>query len=338
MAGAEHVGGRERPQGHFVDLARFHRDVPVEAFAVAHAEDRVVEVEGPTVGEDVYELDREVGVRCVGGDVQDDVDRSDDGERFFERFRRVDEHVGAGLDAALVEGARFVVAHAAEGAAVGRHGRARVVDETVGAVTVAAGIRCEPAVSGGAVRVAATVQVERDGFDSGRRPLVRVPPAVLAHQEVADLGVAVLEPVRLGLRETVEKVPQHLVEAEIGVAEVPFADDQGIRQPVHVAVQAGCDDHVLVLADFFVGGLAYVAVERQVRRNGQVVPGVGPQRRHAEGLVVVVEAALVPGRVVRHAGGELAEDPLWTADRLDQRLDRQVTERLLPVDGRHLRG
>ena len=211
VAGAEHVRGREWAECHLVDRARFHADVPVEAVPVPHAQDRVVQVDGAAIGVDMGELDGEVGVGRVGRHVQDHLDRSDHGQRLVERFRRVDEHVGAGLDAALIEGAGFVVTHAAEGAAVGRRRRARVVHETVGAGAARSGVGGQRAVAGGAVRPAVACEIQGHRLDSGRRPVGGVLPAVLAHQEVADLGVPVLEAVRLGLGEAVEEGPQHFV-------------------------------------------------------------------------------------------------------------------------------
>ena len=49
--------------------------------------------------------------------------------------------------------------------------------------------------------------------------------------------------------------------------------------------------------------LAHVVVEREVRADRDVVPRHEPEPRHVERHVVVEEAALVPGRIVRACAG-----------------------------------
>ena len=88
-------------------------------------------------------------------------------------------------------------------------------------------------------------------------------------------------------------------------------------------------------------------VERQVRPHRDVVPGHEPQPWHIELLVVVIQAAAVPRRIVGRALDHLAagldrhralENPARAVDVLDDVLRRQMPERLGPVHRRRVLG
>ncbi len=137
VACAEEVAGVHRGEGDLVDLVLLHPDGLVVALAVAKALDGLVEVVGGAVGQDVDDLDGDVGVLDVGGDVERSGDGAADFDAFLQRLGGVDEDVGALLHLALVERAAVAgdgVGSAADVAAVAGCGVHGIVGEVIGDV------------------------------------------------------------------------------------------------------------------------------------------------------------------------------------------------------------
>src|SRR5580698_2221379 len=133
MAGGKVDAGLDGLEGDFIHFALFHPHWRLlVAFAITHTLDVVVDVECSSVGEDVDELESEVRIFGVAGNVKTDVDGSTDFESLLQRRGAVDENIVARFDAALIHGARSEVrTHAAKTAAVRGHGIHGVVGEGV---------------------------------------------------------------------------------------------------------------------------------------------------------------------------------------------------------------
>ena len=104
----------------------------------------------------------------------------------------------------------------------------------------------------------------------------------------------------------------------------------------------GSDDGPLLISNFGLGGFSDVIVKGEVRPNRNVVPRHEPEAGEIERHIVVVEAALVPGGIVRRAlnhaaasgdGHGVGEDSWWAVDGLQDVLFRQMPQRLGPFDG-----
>ena len=137
VAGGEEVGGDHGGEGDLVDFAVLHPDGFVVAVTVAEALDGLIEVVGGAVGENVDDLDGDVGVLDVRGDEEGGGDRAGDLGVFGEGLGGVDEDVGAFFHLALIEGSAVAgdgIGGAADVAAVGGGGVEGVVGEGVGEV------------------------------------------------------------------------------------------------------------------------------------------------------------------------------------------------------------
>ena len=100
------------------------------------------------------------------------------------------------------------------------------------------------------------------------------------------------------------------------------------------------DHRPLLIGNIRARGLSHVVEEREVGTDRHVVPRHVPEPRHVQGHVVVIETALVPGRIVRRA----LNHPATGRDRhrvgknaaravhgLQDVLDGEVPQRLGPV-------
>ena len=92
--------------------------------------------------------------------------------------------------------------------------------------------------------------------------------------------------------------------------------------------------------------LADMVEQGQVRADRDIVPGHEPEARHAERLVVVVQAAPVPGRVVRRAldhpsaagyRRRIRVDTLWPVHAAHEVHQGQVPDGFRPVHPRQFR-
>jgi hypothetical protein len=102
MADVEVVARRHRLERDLVRLPGLHEYLLVVTIPVAQSLDRLVEVVGSTIGVDVDELDGDVGVLAIGGDVHDDLDWTAHFQPLGERLGRVDENVRAILELLLI--------------------------------------------------------------------------------------------------------------------------------------------------------------------------------------------------------------------------------------------
>ncbi len=188
-------------------------------------------------------------------------------------------------------------------------------------------------------------EIERQRLRAGRRPGVGGLPLVRAHREVGDLRQRI-QPRRLfALEEAIEEAVHDFVVVEPRVAHAPLADDRVGRGAGVRAVRDRRDDRPLLVGDGRRRRLPHVVVEREVRPDRHVVPRHEPEAGHVQLLVVVIEAAAVPRRIVRRALDHLAagfdrhrrlEDAARTVHVLDDVLRRQMPERLRPVDRRRV--
>jgi len=141
FAGSEVSAGLRRLEGDLVDLVFFHEHGGlVVAFAVADALDIFVYVVGGAVGEDFDELEGEVSVFGVAGNIERELDGAGDFKAFGEWSSGVDENVVARLERTLIDCTGFEVgAHAAESAAACGDRIHGIVEEFVGCIL---GWRC----------------------------------------------------------------------------------------------------------------------------------------------------------------------------------------------------
>ncbi len=113
---------------------------------------------------------------------------------------------------------------------------------------------------------------------------------------------------------------------------IAIADNVWVPQSVHVAMLGGCDDHVLAVSNPAIGCLvAYVIEQLDVRRDRQIEPGMHPECRHREIFMVVVQATLVPVRMVGPTIDHFVKHAMRPAGG-DNRIGQwQVLERFVPV-------
>src|SRR5215813_586329 len=103
MACVKVIAGSHWREDYLVYFAGFHPNLLVVPVSIPHPLYGLVEIVGPPVRIDVDELDREVGILDVRGDIQGDLDRAADFDTFFEWLGAVDEYVGTSLHFALVK-------------------------------------------------------------------------------------------------------------------------------------------------------------------------------------------------------------------------------------------
>src|SRR5579864_4512280 len=115
------IAGRVQIDPQPVRFAWLHPDRLIEALAIPGAQDSVLEVEGGSVGIDVYQLRGEVGIARGRADKQHHFERPCDFHALRERRRRVNQNIGTALGCGLVARAIFT----------GGCGMVRIVGETV---------------------------------------------------------------------------------------------------------------------------------------------------------------------------------------------------------------
>ncbi len=103
------------------------------------------------------------------------------------------------------------------------------------------------------------------------------------------------------LRKCVEPALGQGVVIETCIAHAALADDGVFGGALVRAVQCGRDNCVLFIGDLGLRRFPHVVIGRQVRADGDVIPGHKPEAGHVDGLVVVPQAAAIPSRVVGRA-------------------------------------
>ena len=134
MPRLEQVAGRHRGRVELVDLAFLHEYRVLVAVPVPCAQDRVVDIPRRAVRMDVDQLYGEIGVTGVRGYEQPGAYEPGDVQLRFERLGGVDQHIGTGLDSALVKtAAKRCAAVAADAPAQCRNRVHRVIGKRIGA-------------------------------------------------------------------------------------------------------------------------------------------------------------------------------------------------------------
>ena len=141
----------------------------------------------------------------------------------------------------------------------------------------------------------------------------------------------------LALQPAVEPGGDQGVAVETGVAQRPVARAEVRPQAAEGAVVVRSDDDILVLGRLAVlGGGTGVVEQLHVRADGDVVPAVEPQRRHAPAHVVVIQAPFAPGRIIRRPRDQRLEGRRRLAQVLHHLVDGQVADLAGPVHVRLL--
>src|SRR5687767_14499478 len=104
MPGSEVVARSQRRERYLVNLARLHPDVrPVVTVAIAHPLNRFVEVVRAAVGINVKQLNSEISVLRLGGNVERHLDWTTHFDSFLQRLRAVNKHIRTRLVLTLIE-------------------------------------------------------------------------------------------------------------------------------------------------------------------------------------------------------------------------------------------
>src|ERR1700730_557483 len=183
MVFQEHVTRADQIDDELVALARLEQLRTVRAIAIPYAQNSLTYVDGPSIRIDIDQLSHEIGVDRIGSRVQHHLDRPCDLQLLAERSRRIDQHVVAILDAALVARAGDRRRAATVIPARAGYGILRVITIPVRCGILGRRVPGKATVAVAGVGVTGAGQIHLAILCASQGKLVLLPPAFLPHDE-----------------------------------------------------------------------------------------------------------------------------------------------------------